>query len=126
MNSTKKLQILLLVFLMSSVAKSQQPKNKQIFNYAVQSSAPYSIDPIDAGYRSNSAIISIIYDTLYEYKYLADPYELKPNLATSMPIISKDKKIYLIELKKVSTLLMTNASKIKKLENLLPQTLFFQ
>jgi ABC-type transport system substrate-binding protein len=44
--------------------------------------------------------VGILYDTLYEYKYLKRPYEVKPNLAESLPKISKDNLTYTIKLKK--------------------------
>ena len=44
--------------------------------------------------------MTALYDTLYEYRYLKVPYELKPSLAAAMPEVSKDRLTYTIRLKK--------------------------
>src|SRR6266850_2280050 len=41
-----------------------------------------------------------VYEGLYEYKYLARPYAVRPNLATGMPEISPDGLTYTFHLKK--------------------------
>ena len=61
---------------------------------------PRSLDPVMAGTAYNNTLITAIFDTLYEYKYLKRPYELKPHLAAKMPEISRDRKTYTITLKK--------------------------
>jgi ABC-type transport system substrate-binding protein len=47
---------------------------------------------------ANQLVVNI-FDTLYEYKYLRRPYELKPSLAAAMPEISVDGLTYTILLK---------------------------
>lgn len=56
--------------------------------------APSSLDPAQAATGYASAAVVNIFDTLYRYKYLARPYELTPNLATSMPDVSADGLVY--------------------------------
>jgi ABC-type transport system substrate-binding protein len=61
--------------------------------------APSSIDPAQSRNIYASTVILNAYDTLYAFKYLARPYEIKPNLATSMPEVSKDGLVYRIRIK---------------------------
>ena len=61
--------------------------------------APTSLDPAQgANVYANHVLINA-YDTLYSYKYLARPYELKPNLADGWPEISEDLLTYVIRIK---------------------------
>jgi ABC-type transport system substrate-binding protein len=52
--------------------------------------APGSFDPAQAASIYANFIVVNLYDTLYRYKYLARPYQLKPNLAAAMPEVSED------------------------------------
>lgn len=61
--------------------------------------APSSIDPVQARNVYVNTITINAYDTLYAFKYLARPYEVKPNLAADMPEISDDGLIYTIRIK---------------------------
>ena len=62
--------------------------------------APINMDPVKSATRYANLMVTSIYDTLYEYKYLARPYALKSCLAAGMPVISDDKLTYIITLKK--------------------------
>ncbi|MFK7827660.1 MAG: ABC transporter substrate-binding protein [Oligoflexales bacterium] len=59
-----------------------------------------SVDPVTAGSVYANRLITSVFDTLYEYKYLQRPFTLKPNLAKELPHISKDGLTYLIPLKR--------------------------
>ncbi|MEO1574524.1 MAG: ABC transporter substrate-binding protein, partial [Pseudomonadota bacterium] len=61
---------------------------------------PRSLDPLNASTIYSNFVILNAYDTLYAYKYLARPYELKPNLASAMPQISEDGLTLTIPIKK--------------------------
>ena len=61
--------------------------------------APSSIDPVQARNVYVNAITLNAYDTLYSFKYLARPYEVKPNLAADLPEISDDGLTYTIRIK---------------------------
>ncbi len=50
--------------------------------------APTTLDPVQGSNVYANFVIVNAYDTLYSYKYLARPYELKPNLAIDFPTIS--------------------------------------
>ena len=59
-----------------------------------------NLDPAAVESYYSSVIATSLYDTLYSYKYLARPVEVKPNLAVALPEISKDGLQYTIKLKK--------------------------
>lgn len=60
---------------------------------------PTDLDPAHASTLYQNHIVVNLYDTLYSYKYLARPYELKPRLAAAMPEVSPDGLTYTIKLK---------------------------
>jgi len=62
---------------------------QKVFRYSLDS-APTSLDPVRASTLYANQLVTVIYDTLYEYKYLQRPYELKPLLAVALPGISAD------------------------------------
>jgi oligopeptide transport system substrate-binding protein len=69
----------------------------KVFRYSLDS-APTSLDPVRAGTLYANSIVLNLYDTLYAYKLLQRPYELKPALAAAMPEISADGLTYTIPL----------------------------
>ncbi len=71
---------------------------QKAFRYSLDS-APTSLDPVRASTLYANQIVVNLYDTLYAYKYLQRPYELKPLLAEAMPDISADGLVYTIRLK---------------------------
>ncbi len=62
-------------------------------------SSPGSLDPARVSTVSANVMVQTLYDSLYAYKYLQRPYELKPRLAAAMPEISDDGLTYTIRLK---------------------------
>jgi ABC-type oligopeptide transport system substrate-binding subunit len=58
------------------------------------------MDPVQSATQYGNLMTTTIFDQLYEYKYLARPYELKPRLATALPEVSEDGLIYTIQIKK--------------------------
>ncbi|GAB4183475.1 MAG: ABC transporter substrate-binding protein [Wenzhouxiangellaceae bacterium] len=60
---------------------------------------PNSLDPVHASTIYANHVVLNVYDTLYAYQYLARPYQLKPNLAQSMPEVSGDGLRYTIPIK---------------------------
>ena len=75
-----------------------QADNLKVFKYS-DSGTPTTFDTTQAGTRYSSTITTAIYDTLYEYKYLKSPFELKPNLAIALPEVSADGLTYTIKIK---------------------------
>ncbi|MEN8822607.1 MAG: ABC transporter substrate-binding protein [Abyssibacter sp.] len=64
--------------------------------------APVNLDPVQSAVIYSNFVVLNTYDTLYSYKYLARPYELKPNLAKALPEVSEDGLTYTIRLKEGS------------------------
>ena len=73
-------------------------KHLKIFRYSMDQS-PTSLDPAQAANVYANTVLINVYDTLFAYKYLARPYELKPNLSDGWPEISADKLTYTIHIK---------------------------
>jgi len=93
----KKLSFLIFsLFYCYSVYSIVQPK---VFKFSV-AGAPTTLDPVQSATKYSNIVVTAIFDTLYEYKYLKRPYELKPSLAKGLPKISKDGLVYKFELKK--------------------------
>jgi len=62
--------------------------------------SPTTLDPVQSATAYTNLLVVSLYDTLYSYKYLAQPYKLKPNLAAAMPEISDDGLTYTIRLRR--------------------------
>jgi oligopeptide transport system substrate-binding protein len=60
---------------------------------------PSSLDPAQSANVYANHVAVNAYDTLFSYKYLARPYQLKPNLAAGWPEISADLLEYTIRIK---------------------------
>jgi len=61
--------------------------------------APTTLDPVQAANIYANFVTLNAYDTLFAYKYLARPYELKTSLAAAWPEISEDGLTYTIRIK---------------------------
>lgn len=79
----------------SSFANADDMK---VFKFS-EDGAPTTFDTVQSGTTYSNTIVTAVYDTLYEYKYLKQPFELKPNLATSLPKVSEDGLTYTITIK---------------------------
>ncbi len=71
---------------------------KKIYRHS-EDDRPNSLDPIKASTVYSNMLVVNIFDTLYAYKYLKRPYELKPNLAVELPDVSEDGLTYTIKIK---------------------------
>lgn len=71
----------------------------KIYKHAMDG-APGSLDPAQAASLYANFLVVNLYDTLYRYKYLARPYQLQPNLAIAMPVVSDDGLRLTIQIKK--------------------------
>ncbi len=72
---------------------------KKVYYHSMDGT-PTTLDPVRAATVYSNFIVLNVFDTLYSYKYLARPYEMKPNLATAMPEVSEDGLTYTITIKK--------------------------
>ncbi len=79
--------------------QSNQVAGLKVYRHGLED-GPSSLDPVQAATIYASYVIENAYDTLFSYKYLARPYQLKPNLADGWPEISPDLLTYTIRLKK--------------------------
>lgn len=71
---------------------------KKVYYHSMDGT-PTTLDPVRAAVVYSNFIVLNVFDTLYSYKYLSRPYEMKPNLATSMPEVSEDGLTYTIKIK---------------------------
>ncbi len=72
--------------------------NLKVYRHSMDQ-APTSLDPAQAANVYANFIALNAYDTLFAYKYLARPYELKTSLAEGWPDISADGLTYTIRIK---------------------------
>ncbi|MCX7552979.1 ABC transporter substrate-binding protein [Marinicella sp. S1101] len=99
------LYLSLLVLLLSGCQEQQNTPEKntadteKVYRHSIDGK-PTSLDPIKASSVYSNLLVVNIFDTLYSYQYLARPFQLKPNLATTMPQISDDGLTYTISIKK--------------------------
>lgn len=104
MLAMKKLQFLLVLLLFILAACSPGPESGngsglKTYRHSMDG-APVTLDPVQSATVYTNHMVVNLYDTLYSYKYLARPYELKPSLAEDFPEISEDGLSYTIRLKK--------------------------
>ncbi len=93
-----------LTLLLASTACDLQPEDGDSANAFTtyrhsMDGAPSSLDPVHASNIYSNFLVVNLFDTLYRYKYLARPYQLEPNLAEGLPLISADGLIYTIRIK---------------------------
>jgi len=82
----------------TSCTKTEEFKGSSL-SLAVSSQVK-GMDPIYANDRYSSNEVARVYEGLLEYHYLKRPYTLVPNLAESMPTVSKDGLTYTFKIKK--------------------------
>ncbi len=90
--------LLLAVLLFGCAGKSSSDSNEMVL-YTAHGAKIHGLDPGDIGDQTSAAYASQIYETLYDYHYLKRPYELIPQLAAEMPLISQDGLTYTIHLR---------------------------
>ena len=94
----KKLLVLFFTMRTIEIIAISQPVTKIYRHF--EDGTPSTIDPVEIRDNYSNRLVTSCYDTLFEYKYLKRPYELKANLAETFPEISKDGLIYTIKIKK--------------------------
>ncbi|MDP6046772.1 MAG: ABC transporter substrate-binding protein, partial [Phycisphaerae bacterium] len=72
----------------------------KIVEYTTYSAKLDSIDPVTCGNTLSLEIQGGFYEGLYTYHYLKRPFEVIPDLAESLPVISDDGLTYTVKLKK--------------------------
>lgn len=86
------------IFLIFSGCAKKHDVNEKVLNL-VSGAEIKGFDPIMADDLYSGREISKIYEGLLQYHWLKLPYELMPNLAESMPTVSKDGKTYTFKLR---------------------------
>jgi oligopeptide transport system substrate-binding protein len=96
----KIVSLLLLCFVFSfGCTRNQEGRMHKSLRIALTSEVS-TLDPVNSYDNVSGSVIYNVYEQLYEYHYLNRPYELKPLLAESMPVIENQGKRYVIKLKK--------------------------
>ena len=80
-------------------AKKEELRSSKTLRIALTSEVS-TLDPVNSYDNVSGSVIYNVYEQLYEYHYLNRPYELKPLLAESLPIMENQGKRYVIKLKK--------------------------
>jgi len=80
-------------------AAASDLKSVQVFRQAM-ADVPVSIDPLRTSAANAGAVVSNVYDTLYRYALLAEPYQIVPNLADGMPIATDSGKTIRVNIKR--------------------------
>jgi len=93
-----KLLIIPFIVLISSCKKIDKFDKKVIYRSSLAFIKGY--DPVHVSDTYSNREVSKIYEGLFQYHYLKRPYELIPNLAESMPIVSDSGLTYTIKIKK--------------------------
>ncbi len=78
---------------------SDRAQDVSVFKFS-DNGSPVTMDPVQSATQYANLMTTSIYDQLYEYKYLARPYALKPRLAEALPEVSDDGLVYTIRFKK--------------------------
>lgn len=100
MNKSKFLSVTIVTILsLFSACTKNQNSNERVLN-VIAASDVKGFDPIMSSDVGSAAQISKIYEGLLSYHWLKLPYELIPNLAEDMPVISTDGMTYTFKIKK--------------------------
>ena len=95
----KLLTILFSALLVFSCTKKVVKTDEKVLNLAIPQKVK-GMDPIYASDLYSGTEIARVYEGLLEYHYLKRPFTLVPNLAESMPTVSKDGLVYTFKIKK--------------------------
>lgn len=80
-------------------ARSAEPKvQPKVLRYAFNGGET-GFDPAQINDQFSRIIVSHMFDSLYEYDYLARPYKIRPNVAAAMPEVSADFRTWTIRLR---------------------------
>ncbi len=82
----------------SATTENSKYSGKKVYKHSMDG-APTTFDPVRAATVYSNFIVLNVFDTLYSYKYLKRPYEMKPNVATAMPEVSADGLTYTVHMK---------------------------
>jgi len=93
-----KLIFVLLISCLLLSCKEKNEANSELNLY--MRSKQFGVNPVSATTFYQTRIVRQIFEGLYDYDYLKEPYQVAPLLADGFPEVSKDKLSYLIKIKK--------------------------
>jgi oligopeptide transport system substrate-binding protein len=85
------------ILILSSCSKEKNYAEREI--HLISPEKISGFDPINASDQYSGDEVGKVYEGLFEFHPFKRPYELVPNLAESMPMVSSDGLIYTIKLK---------------------------
>jgi oligopeptide transport system substrate-binding protein len=91
--------ILIACLFFTFACKKQSVVRPDTLSFALSSEIS-TLDPANCYDQICYIAVSQVYESLYEIEYLKRPYSLRPLLAESLPMISKDRKTYTFKIKK--------------------------
>ncbi|MHC4579443.1 MAG: ABC transporter substrate-binding protein [Planctomycetota bacterium] len=71
----------------------------KVLRIPMDTDGPKSLDPVRGSTVYEARACSLVYETLFQYKYLVRPPTLEPCLLAKMPDVSEDGRTYTFELK---------------------------
>jgi ABC-type transport system substrate-binding protein len=102
--SKKHIMYAMAVWIFAAICYQEYKKNERISTMSVLEQVAMrpinGMDPIRIEDTDSTQAVSKIYEGLYAYHYLKRPFEIIPNLAEEMPIVSPDGLVYVIKIKK--------------------------
>ena len=75
------------------------PSKSKVLRMPIRSDGPKSLDPVKGSTVYDNHVVSQVYETLLQYRYLARPPQLEPLLLAEMPSISNEGRTYHFRLK---------------------------
>ena len=88
----------LAAFLGSGVLHAQDRADEKVLRYAFEV-AETGFDPAQISDVYSRIATASMFDSLYDYDYLARPVKVRPRVAVGMPVISDDFRTYTIQIK---------------------------
>src|SRR4051812_3257892 len=82
-----------------SAAQEPSPASEKVLRYAFQTSET-GLDPVQLSDLYSRYITQNVFDSLYEYDYLARPVKVRPSLADGMPQVSPDYTTFTVKMRR--------------------------
>ncbi|MHC4973953.1 MAG: ABC transporter substrate-binding protein [Planctomycetota bacterium] len=92
--------VALALALLVGCGPAQSADGLKVLRIPMDTDGPKSLDPVRGSTTYEARACSLVYETLFQYKYLVRPPTLEPCLLAKMPTISEDGRTYTFELKR--------------------------
>jgi oligopeptide transport system substrate-binding protein len=93
-----RLAFICLLSTLVGVSCTKKNENENTLNVELKANIK-GLDPAQSNDLYVANVLSVVYESLYQYNYLKRPLVLEPSLAAGMPVVSKDSKTYTIKIK---------------------------